>query len=295
MHVAEHLRKKIDIKYFMAGYLACLAVVGIVRSGGEPFGVNSPWSFKALLVIPVYVVLDLLWTYQRERLWYVPLSSVISALILVLVALPALPLSLVVLLPVIAVPAKRLGRFGRRRHLFNPAALALVAVSLFTPVVSWWGVAWGLPALITVSVLGLFILWRQERWHVVIPFFASHFVFLSLFFLYSGIEPSRLFAFLKPQLFEGTLVFFATVMLIEPITSNFPGRRARMIYGALVGFFAVVVGVLAGTLPQLSPLDPLLTGLILGNLVASLIFLPKRKPEVAGELSAISGTRCLLS
>ena len=72
----------------------------------------------------------------------------------------------------------------------------------------------------------------------------------------------------------GPIVFFSTVMLVEPITSGFSARKQRAIYGFLCGFFAITVQVVI-TFNKIN-LDPLITGLLLGNLTASLLFLTRR-------------------
>lgn len=268
------LKQRIPIKYFMAAYVGGLLVYSSLALG------TPEWLGKGLLVVVLYAGFDLLWTYARDRTWYLPVSSWISGFILSVVAVPNPSLTLTVLLPLLAVASKQVLHFGKPRHVLNPAAFAMAAAALFVPAVSWWGVTWGTIPLMIVSIVGLFILWRQSRWHVTLPFFASYGIFLSILFLWNGILPAELLKFLRPQLIDGTTIFFATVMLIEPLTSTFPTRQNRMTYGILVGFFAVLITYLAG-LWNWANQDPLAYGLLLGNLAASFFFLPPRRSPAA--------------
>lgn len=275
------LKQRINIKYFMVAYVGGLLVFSSFMLGAP----DRLW--KGLWIVILYAAFDLLWTYLRDRVWYVPVSSWISGFILSIVAIPAPSLTLIVLLPLLAVASKHLLHFGKNRHVYNPAAFAMAIVALFVPAVSWWGVTWstvewGRVPLAIVSVVGAFILWRQGRWHVALPFLASYAIFLSPLFLWGGIAVSQLLTFLQPQLIDGTTLFFATVMLIEPLTSMFPTKGQRVIYGTLVGFFAVLVTYLSG-LWNWERQDPLVYGLLLGNLVASLLFLPALRRPAASQ------------
>lgn len=280
MSVAS-LKQKINIKYFMVAYIGGILVYSsLVLGTPERLG-------KGLLVVVIYAAFDLLWTYARDKVWYLPLSSWISGFIISVVAIPNPPLALVILLPLLAVASKQLLHFGKPRHIFNPASFAMAVGALFMiPTVSWWGVAWGTTPLLIAAIAGIFILWRQDRWHVAAPFFLSYAAFLLLLFILNGIPAAQLLIFLKPQILDGTTLFFSTVMLIEPLTSTFPTRRHRLIYGVLVGFFAVLITYLMNLFAIWAPsfannIDPLVFGLLLGNLLASLAFLPSRPRPMA--------------
>lgn len=271
MHLLLALRQKLQIKHFMVLYLGFLLVF-------SSFMLKDPTRLlKGLLVVALYVGFDLIWTRVRDKIFYLPVSSFISGFILALVALPNPPIFLLILLPLLAVVSKQFIHLKKARHIFNPAAFAMGVMAFFqccNTVVSWWGVAWGKVPFWIVLMVGLFILWKQSRFHVAIPFAVSYLFFLALLLLFNNIEASKLLAFLKPQILDPTIIFFATVMLVEPLTSTFPTKNQRILYGALVGFCAVLVSFLASFLPLG---DPLIYGLLLGNLVASLFFLPWRR------------------
>lgn len=239
------------------------------------FGTHHPARFlNGLGIVAVYSLADLLWNRAVSGRWSVPVSSFISGFILAIVALPVPGLAVIVILPLIAATTKHLLHFGRSRHVFNPAASALAVVCLFMPAVSWWGASWGNPAIIVVAAIGAFILWRQQRWHTALAFFAIFLPLSCLAALLGGGLPSSLPGLLQILVFDGVTIFFASVMLIEPVTSYFPTRRQRTVYGALVGLFAAAASFALSRLANTN-LDPLLVGLLLGNLTASLLFLPK--------------------
>lgn len=233
---------------------------------------------SGLLMLLFYSAYDLLWTYTRDRVWYLPVSSWISALVLAIVALPKPPLIFIILLPFLAVAAKQLFHFGKNRHVFNPAAGALALAAIFTPAVSWWGVAaarFDSAAFLLFFIIGaaIIILWRQNRWHITLSFFIAYLFFLGVLSLSTGATANQLPNILFSVLLNGVLIFFATVMLIEPVTSTFTAKRQEIFYGALVGGAAVAATYLARRFNLLG-LDPLIYGLLAGNLIASILFLP---------------------
>lgn len=240
--------------------------------------------WKGIFIVLLYAAFDLLWTYIRKKTWYVPVSSFISGLILSLIALPEPPLLLIIVLPFLAVFSKHVLCFGKPRHIFNPAAFSMAFLSFFVPSISWWGVAWGrisadAPALslfIILIVAGIIMLWWLNRWHVAISFLLSYAVFLTLTLWWNGVSAVRLGGVITPLMADGTILFFATVMLIDPLTSIFPRYKDRVWYGVMVGFFAVLVTYPSGVVSWAN-FDPLIFGLLLGNLATSFLFLPYRR------------------
>lgn len=233
--------RKIPIKQFMIGYLLLLLTLGAFNVGGFSY------FWKGIFVLALYAIFDLFWTYFRDKVWYLPQSSIISGFILALVAVPAPSWPLIFILPFLAVASKQLIRFKGHSHIFNPAAFSMMSLSFAGyPVVTWWGVT---TVFYLVLAAGLFILWRQNRWETAVAFFLPYAIFF------------------KSLAFDGTVIFFATVMLIEPMTSNFPGRPRRIIYGASVSLIAIFVSIFG----NLFPYDPLLFGLLFGNLIITLV------------------------
>lgn len=248
----------------MTAYLILLLVFSAIM-------LNQPiFIFKGFLIVAAYSFFDLILTRIKEKTWYWPISSWISGLILALVFWPDLPWYFLILLPLLAVLSKHFLRFGKMRHVFNPAAFALVISGLFAPTSSWWASSWGNIPLIIISLIGIYILWRQSRWDEFLSFLFSYIIFTIIFF---GFETSTIAITTGSTVLQGSFIFFATIMLIEPITSQFPSKNQKIIYGILVGFFSVLITFLI-TKYQSFNTDPLLSGLLLANIAASLFFLP---------------------
>lgn len=258
----------------MGAYLAVLFVFGAFV-----FGQGIASFFRGAAVVSLYAFFDVVWTYVRDKVWYFPLSSLISGFVLAIVSMPDLPFWLLFLLPLLAVFSKQVLHFGKIRHVFNPAGFAMGIVSFFVPIVSWWATSWDTLFLVILLLPSAFILWRQERWHVALPFVVCYSVLLSIFYLMTGISFQNLQGIFMGQLFNGTVLFFSTVMLIEPLTSTFPTRGQRVIYALLVAVFAVSVSAILKFVP-IQHADPLIFGLLFGNFSASLLFLPKLKKDI---------------
>lgn len=267
------LKRRINIKYVMVFYVGSLLLIASLYLH-EPLRL-----LYGVAMVCSYSLFDLLWTRIRDGTWYLPVSSWISGFILSIVAAfnTPLPLILILVLPFLSVFAKQLIHLNKDRHIFNPAGFSLLVVNFFTPVITWWAISWGMIPLVIVLCMGIFIVWRLERWHIVIPFFISYSLFFFVSSALGGIDFSTTAKTLAIILMGGPIIFFATVMLIEPITSNFSTRMQRAIYGCLCGFFAI--GVQTIILLSKINVDPLIAGLILGNLTASLFFLPRHIPS----------------
>ncbi|QQG42343.1 MAG: hypothetical protein HYW15_02395 [Candidatus Giovannonibacteria bacterium] len=232
------------IKPFMVGCLALMLVLAAFALG-EPERIL--WGF---LIVAFYAAFDLLWTFLKRKIWYFPTSSLISGLILGLIAAPAANAAYAAALAFLAVFGKQALHWNKGRHIFNPAAFSLGILYFFTPSISWWApslAGTNTLSLITLLLVGVFIVWKINKWRIVLPFLAVY--ALGLF---------------STQLFDGTLIFFMAVMLIEPVTSAFSSRKSAAAYGVLVGAFAVL-------LSYFTSLDPLIFGLLAGNFAAALL------------------------
>ena len=237
---------RISIYYFMFVYLGALLAWGAFEAGEWTYLLNG------ILLASLYALFDVLWTYFRDGAWYFPLASVISGFIVALVGPPNPSWKLIILLPLIAVALKQLVRIGPRRHIFNPAASALAVASLggFSAV-SWWApsLASDGAGLFVLLALGLYIVWYLRRWETALSFLIPY----GLFF---GIS----------KILDGTLLFFTSVMLIEHVSSNFSGRRNKIIYGIVVALATILISVFFEQ-------DPLILGLLAGNFIMSVVTL----------------------
>lgn len=153
----------------------------------------------------------------------------------------------------------------RRKHVFNPAALgvALTALAL-NQAASWW--VGTLAMLPFVTVGGLLVTRKLRHFDLVLSFLA-----VALLAIGAGhLSSAGVFAATLGNALTSTpLVFFATVMLTEPLTTP-PTRNLRIAYGALTGLLVAPwmhVGSFYST-PELA--------LLAGNVFAYLVS-PKEK------------------
>lgn len=208
----------------MLYYLALLAGFAFVFAsfGLLPF---SPWEF--LLSTLVLVVSCWLANTAFAKVFKAPTnfeSVYITALILSLIITP--PTSpkdyiFLFLAAVLAMASKYILAIDKK-HIFDPAAVAVVLTSLaIKQSASWW--VGTLVMIIPVLVGGLLIARKTGKFWLVLTFL---------------LVTAVLFSTSLKQVFLSTpLLFFAFVMLTEPQTMP-PTRKLQVSYGGLVGFLA---------------------------------------------------------
>lgn len=163
-------------------------------------------------------------------------SLYITALILALIVSPSKDpegIFELMLLGVIAMASKYIMAL-KKKHIFNPAAIAVVASSLFGLVsASWWiGNYYMAPFLILAGILIV----RKIRFsYMVYAFFAVYMTLTLSLGILSGIDS---IAFSQQIFLNSHLLFFAFVMLTEPITLP-PARKLKILYGGLIGLLSV--------------------------------------------------------
>ncbi|MDE1975096.1 MAG: oxidoreductase [Patescibacteria group bacterium] len=197
-------------------------------------------------------------------------SIYITALILALIISPPhssaqyiSDLPILIWAPILAMASKFILAIGKK-HIFNPAAIAVVLTSLFIgQSASWWV---GTYAMLPFIVIGGFLITRKiQRSDLVLSFMAVALVTI----LATSVSGMGFYGALKEALAVSPFFFFATVMLTEPLTTP-PTRASRIAYGIFVGaIYAPVVhiGWLYST-PELA--------LCVGNIL-SFILSPKGK------------------
>jgi ferredoxin-NADP reductase/Na+-translocating ferredoxin:NAD+ oxidoreductase RnfD subunit len=144
-------------------------------------------------------------------------SVFITALILVLI-IPVSSPGFVIVASVLAMGAKYLLTV-EKRHLFNPAAVSVAAISLISPehAATWWiGTSAMLPFVLGG---GLLLVRKIKREDLVFSFLFVFFIIVSLgSFLHSSSLTSVIQTW-QLSVFNSALFFFAFVMLTEPLTS----------------------------------------------------------------------------
>ncbi len=225
---------------------------------------NLPLLWRGIVILVIYSVLDVALGYWRTKKFILPTSSWISGLILSLVLAPTAGWGIAVAAPVLASLGKQVIRY-RKRHVFNPAGLALVILgflALGQGTVSWWGASWGPIATIIIALSGLFTLYRVKRIPTWVAFAVVYFVGSGILLLTRGGEVSGLWNLIN----DGTFWFFSTVMLIEPVTTAYSPAGIRLWYGAGVGALGLLLSVITIPIP-----NPFLVSLLLGNLGATIV------------------------
>lgn len=211
-------------------------------------------------------------------------SQLITALILTLIVgpLPLLPFLLPLMVMAVVAMASKYLVATKTQHIFNPAAFAV----LFTALVLNTGASWWIGSLALAPFLllgGMLIILKIRRWHLVVSFLVTYFVLFVIFRLSQGATVVVSLQEFWRVLTYSPLLFFMTVMLVEPLTSPRTAGK-RMYFGIFVAaclfagqtFFAnfpysLESALLAGNL---------LNWLTLGNAVRACLKLQK-KQEIA--------------
>src|SRR3989344_1300361 len=185
-------------------------------------------------------------------------SAYITAAILTLIITPGADLLFVVLAAVFSQAAKYIINF-RGKHIFNPAAIAVIATLLVIQQgASWWvGNIYLVPFVI---VGGLLIARKLQHFDLVISFLIVYLIRL----VFSLPDGANSWSAIKSTLINSSTLYFAFVMLTEPLTTP-PNRKLRITYGAIVGFIAgtnFIIGPLYSS-PELA--------LVLGNIFSFLV------------------------
>ena len=166
-------------------------------------------------------------------------SVYITALILVLIIPVKFPLNLFYIMGASAVAmASKYLLTIEKRHIFNPAASSVAAISLLssTHTASWWI---GTPVMFPFVLLGgLLILRKIQRETLVFSFLLVYLIILTADVLLNTMSLSSILNSWRISVFDSALFFFMFVMLTEPITSP-TTQKLQGVFGAFVAFLYV--------------------------------------------------------
>lgn len=160
-------------------------------------------------------------------------SVYITALILALIITPnTRSLSSAISLSWVAVLSEA-GKYIfaiNKKHIFNPAALAVLITAIFLNYsASWWvGTTFMTPF---VLIGGLLIVRKIRRFNMVFSFLGIALFVILGFIILKG---NDIFPSIQRAILETPVLFFSLVMLTEPQTTP-PTKNFQMIYGGLVG------------------------------------------------------------
>ena len=221
------------VLYYLISLVAAalfLSIVGVVPYG--PFAIIS----TVLVLLVVCIASNALFAKAVRAPTNIESAS-ITALILALIVGPfSFPANLffLIFVGIFAMASKYLVVLGKI-HIFNPAAFSIVAAAvLFGLNSSWWV---GDPVMLPfVLVGGFFVLKKVKGFQL-----AASFLFAYLFFtiLATLLKGETLYTFAEKTqfvLFNSGILFFAFIMLVEPVTTP-TKKHLRLAYGVLVAFF----------------------------------------------------------
>src|SRR6266571_3589505 len=251
------------VLYVLIGLVAIAAVLSYLTL--------LPFSPLALLLSTLFLVV-MCWAANSllARIFAAPTnmeSAYITALILALIIDPAKsPNDLLFLgwAAILATSSKYILSLNNK-HIFNPAAVAVVITSFaLGESASWWV---GTASMLPVVLLGGVLLTRKLRQgEMVLLFIMAALVTVCVV---SFLQRLSLTKELQQLLVESPLFFFAAIMLTEPLTAP-PTQKLKRIYAVITGILFIPqihVGPIYST-PELA--------LVIGN-VYSYIVSPKQK------------------
>lgn len=147
-----------------------------------------------------------------------------------------------------------------KKHIFNPAAIAIFILALLGKGYAIWWVA-TLPLLPFVAFFGFLILKKIDKFRLFFIFLAVASLSSLGFALAKGAEISGV---ISQMVLSWPIIFFGTVMLTEPLTTP-PSNKQQFVYAA-------IIGLLFGAQFHLGPIysTPALA-LVVGNIFSYLV------------------------
>jgi ferredoxin-NADP reductase len=257
----EQLTGKITM-YRLALYVLC----GLFGFGLFLSTVGQLNFTPLAMVLSVSVLTAVAWGSNRVFGWLYGVkpqgeSALISALILFFIFSPTTEISQLVVLALVAVfsQASKYVLAVRKRHVFNPSAVAAVIIGLIgITYASWWVAT---PALLPVTILGsLLILYKTRRITMGVLFVAVAYVLAVLYGVGQG---ETLHYMLGAALTSWPLFFFAGFMLSEPLT--LPPRKWQQLSLAVLVALIFTTPLHVGSVTMAPEI-----ALVIGNIIAFL-------------------------
>ncbi|MGD0577001.1 MAG: oxidoreductase [Candidatus Staskawiczbacteria bacterium] len=118
-----------------------------------------------------------------------------------------------------------------KKHIFNPAAIGVVLAALLTSQAATWWMGTVVMAPF-VLIAGLLICRKIKKFDLFLSFIVSSFIFAIGYGIFAG---QNLLSTANAIIFDSPMLYLGSIMLTEPMTTP-PQKKARAVYGALVGF-----------------------------------------------------------
>jgi ferredoxin-NADP reductase len=244
--------------------LVALGLIAAIMSlAGQLFYTPAQIAVSAVVAVGATYLTGMLFALLFRTRAHIE-SSIITGLLLLFLFRPTTDiteLSTIALAALIASASKYLLAI-RRRHIFNPAAIGAVVVSLLQlNFAAWW---LGTPVMLPfVALATLLILYRTHRLTMGLVFIALAAVLTTYMSVRNGnsIDGATVLSALGTAFASSPIVFLAGFMLSEPLT--LPPRRWQQLV------LAVIVAVLLSVTFSFGPFynSPELA-LVVGNIFA---------------------------
>ena len=225
----KSLVSKFTIYQYMIMFLVALLLTSSYFYG---FGANA--LIPIIIAVVTTTILDLIINYFKLKAFEFPQSALISGLFIGGLLTQNLQWYVYVSAGIIAILSKHLIKF-QQKHIFNPANLGILLVSIIFGAVHTW---WISSPLILVLVFGIFIIWQLKRFDLAVSFLISYYIINSIILLFREVG---LFDVYYLIINGGVIYFFSMFMLIEPKTHPIR-RNQRIIYGILVAVLFIIFG-----------------------------------------------------
>lgn len=265
--IIDDVLNKVTMYRLVLYYLIFLIIVATLLSSFRLL----PFTPIAILASSVFLVLVSLVTNTVFAKTFESVtnfeSSYITALILALIIAPPHSFHDFPLLgwaAVLAMSSKYILALGKK-HLFNPVAISvMICAFALRESANWWvGTAYMMPFVLAG---GLLVVRKTKRSDLVFSFTMTALITICSISIFKG---SNIITVAQKAILDSPILFFAFVMLTEPLTTP-PTKNLQSVYGAIVGFLFA---------PQVH-LGPLFTtpeiALVVGN-IFSYIVSPKEK------------------
>lgn len=237
MQYVDSLLNKITmyrlVLYFLIALVAISILLGFTNT--IPYGGFDIFLTTLIAILSCYIS-NLIFAKLFKATTNVE-SVFVTGLIIALIFPVAFPLNVGPLLAVsiIAMASKYLLTIDKR-HLFNPAAIAVLVVGNFAPDYSaiWWV---GSSVLIVPVFIGGFLVMRKTRREDLVLSFLATFLIISGIgsFINNG-SINSIFTVWKQSFLSSALFFFAFIMLTEPLTSP-ATKKFQRLYAVIVAVF----------------------------------------------------------